>query len=209
MKFNIKYKKYLLEVENDISKITDKIKKLEINLEPYKDLHRININGIIKMEYEVMNDQVYIEHIEVNKNYRKLGLSKLLLTKFLNETDKRGLPVTLMVYPTDDVTEDQLVNIYKKFGFNVVGKDKGNNRPLMKREVIKEDQWEKYRKDFPNIDDFLATLGLGPKYVPKEVKKYTCPKCLKNEAYYKEIHPDTSMNDVVLFCPECKFRGKE
>lgn len=53
--------------------------------------------------------------------------------------------------------------------------------------------------------DFCAKHGLGPKYVPKEPKKHKCPKCEGENAYFKEIHPDTDMNDVVLFCPDCKF----
>ena len=54
-------------------------------------------------------------------------------------------------------------------------------------------------------DNFLAKFGFGPKYVPKEPKKHDCPKCDCGDAFYKEIHPDTSMNDVVLYCPDCKF----
>lgn len=53
------------------------------------------------------------------------------------------------------------------------------------------------------VDTFLALFGLGPKYVHKEPKKYVCPKCTCLIAYFKEIHPDTSMNDVVLYCPDC------
>lgn len=145
MKFIKKYNEYLVEVSKDIKDLTNKIKSLKINLEPYDDLRQIDVDGIIKMEYEVMEDQVYIEHIEVNKDYRKLGLSKLLLTKFLKETDRKNLPVTLMVYPTDDTTEEQLISIYKKFGFEVYGKDAGNNRPLMRREVITESSTKRFR----------------------------------------------------------------
>ena len=55
------------------------------------------------------------------------------------------------------------------------------------------------------VDTFLSKFGLGPKYVPVEPKKHDCPKCGKGNAFYKEIHPDTSMNDIVLYCPDCKF----
>lgn len=81
--------------------------------------------------------------------------------------------------------------------------------------------YEQYKKQFDadgfdefrklvgkdKADDFLACLGLGPKYKPTPPKLYDCPKCSKKSAYYKEIHADTSMNDVVLYCPECNFRG--
>jgi len=47
---------------------------------------------------------------------------------------------------------------------------------------------------------------LGPKYEPKSpVVLHICPKCGKKAAFYKEIHPDTSMNDIVLKCKACGF----
>jgi hypothetical protein len=55
------------------------------------------------------------------------------------------------------------------------------------------------------VDNFLAIFGLGPKYKPKPRQTKECPKCHKNNALMKEIHPDTDMNDVVLYCPDCKF----
>jgi len=55
------------------------------------------------------------------------------------------------------------------------------------------------------VDAFLAKFGMGPKYVPAEQKKESCPKCGSKSAFYKEIHTDTSMNDIVLHCPDCKF----
>ena len=69
------------------------------------------------------------------------------------------------------------------------------------------DKFEQYRKEFgkDKIDDFLAKFGLGPKYIPKEPKKYPCPKCGKKNAYYVEEHADTDMNEMVLKCPDCGF----
>jgi DNA-directed RNA polymerase subunit M/transcription elongation factor TFIIS len=58
-------------------------------------------------------------------------------------------------------------------------------------------------------DDFLAKFGLGPKYVPQEPNKHKCPGCGKVTAYYKEIHPDTDMNEIVLYCPECGYEEEE
>ena len=69
------------------------------------------------------------------------------------------------------------------------------------------DRFDKSREELGAdvVDDFLAKLGLGPKYVPVEPKKYNCPKCKKGNAYYKEFHPDTSMNCIELYCPDCGF----
>lgn len=119
--------------ESKADAIKQKIASLDINLEPYDDLRVINIEGI-KLEYEVMDDSVYIEHIGVPIDMRSKGFAKALLIKFLSATDKKGVPVTLMVYPTDkETTEEKLISMYKKLGFTVTGKDSGNEKPLMKR----------------------------------------------------------------------------
>lgn len=55
------------------------------------------------------------------------------------------------------------------------------------------------------FDTFAATLGLGPEYKPKPRKTHECPQCKKHNAYYKEIHPDTDMDDIVLCCSDCGF----
>ena len=130
MKFLETYKGLLEQF--DKANILKKISNLNINLEPYDDLRRINIDGIT-LEYEVMDDSIYIEHIGVPKEMRKHGFAKALLSKFLSATDKKNVPVKLMVYPTDDTTEEELVSIYKKLGFEVTGKDAGNKKPLMTR----------------------------------------------------------------------------
>lgn len=69
------------------------------------------------------------------------------------------------------------------------------------------DKFDDARKAFGSdkIDDLLAKFGMGPKYVPSKPKKYKCPECGDGNAVYKEIHPDTDMNDVVLSCPDCGF----
>jgi len=59
--------------------------------------------------------------------------------------------------------------------------------------------------------DLLEALGFNPDMTPREIeaKKYTCPQCGKENAYYREIHPDTSMNDIILYCPDCGYRSDE
>ena len=59
------------------------------------------------------------------------------------------------------------------------------------------------------IDTLAAMLGFGPKYKPTVTPKYECPKCHKIVAYYKEIHPDTGMDEMVLYCQECKSNFPE
>lgn len=74
---------------------------------------------------------------------------------------------------------------------------------------MEKDKFDEARKALgaDKVDTFLSKFGLGPKYIPKETKKYLCPKCGQHNAYYKEIHPDTSMDEIVLSCPDCKYEG--
>lgn len=60
------------------------------------------------------------------------------------------------------------------------------------------------------VDDFAAKFGLGRKYVPQKPKYYDCPinSCGGKRAYYKEIHPDTGMDDIVLYCPDCGYTSE-
>ena len=59
-------------------------------------------------------------------------------------------------------------------------------------------------EDADRIDTFAATLGFGPKYKPTPPRTYTCPSCKKTNAYCKEIHPDTGMDEIVSYCPDCR-----
>ena len=69
------------------------------------------------------------------------------------------------------------------------------------------DRFDKLRETMDDevVDNFLAIFGMGPKYKPSTPKKYLCPKCGKHNAVYKEIHPDTDMNEIVLSCPDCGY----
>jgi len=57
--------------------------------------------------------------------------------------------------------------------------------------------------------ELLAKFGLGPDFepLPFQQKKEQCPRCGRGNAYWKEIHPDTSMNEIVLYCPDCGYEG--
>ena len=61
------------------------------------------------------------------------------------------------------------------------------------------------KDDEDRIDTFAASLGFGPKYTPTPRKEHQCPSCKGKKAYYKEIHPDTDMNEIVLHCSDCNF----
>jgi endogenous inhibitor of DNA gyrase (YacG/DUF329 family) len=34
-------------------------------------------------------------------------------------------------------------------------------------------------------------------------EKVICPKCKKPKAFYREMHADTDMNEIILYCPDC------
>jgi hypothetical protein len=55
------------------------------------------------------------------------------------------------------------------------------------------------------IEEFMATLGLGPLAKPYVRKTYQCPECQQHNAYIKEAHEDCvgGMDEMVLRCPDC------
>ena len=50
-------------------------------------------------------------------------------------------------------------------------------------------------------EHFERILGLG-KYKP-ETKYYTCSRCGSNKVFTRELHPDTGMDEIAKWCPNC------
>lgn len=53
------------------------------------------------------------------------------------------------------------------------------------------------------VDTFLANFGMGPKYVPTQPVRRVCEFCGCGNAVVKERHPDTDINVMVIYCPDC------
>jgi len=61
--------------------------------------------------------------------------------------------------------------------------------------------WYK-RAKLEDIPEFAQKMfGLG-KYRP-EPSYHDCPKCGNPKCRHKEIHPDTDINEIVEYCPDC------
>lgn len=61
--------------------------------------------------------------------------------------------------------------------------------------------WYKIAK-LEDIPEFVQKMfGLG-KHKP-EPSYHKCPKCENSKATYREVHPDTDMNEIVEYCPVC------
>ena len=61
--------------------------------------------------------------------------------------------------------------------------------------------WYKKAK-LEDIPDMVQKMfGLG-KYKPK-TEYHDCPKCGNKKARHREVHPDTDMNEIVEYCPDC------
>ena len=69
------------------------------------------------------------------------------------------------------------------------------------------DKWDEFREKLGKgtVDRLLDILGLNPNRVPKEPKKYECPKCHGKNARHREAHADTDMNCMELYCPDCRY----
>ena len=81
----------------------------------------------------------------------------------------------------------------------------GGANPFTATNFNMADQFDKYRKELgaEKVNEFLAKFGLGPNYTPAERKKYICPDCKKQAAFLREVHPDTDLNAMELYCPAC------
>jgi HK97 family phage prohead protease len=75
----------------------------------------------------------------------------------------------------------------------------------MKR--ITRDAFDKYREQMgaEYVDDILAKLGLGPKYVAPEKQLFKCARCGGENAYWHEFGADcdAGQNYMALYCPDC------
>jgi hypothetical protein len=73
--------------------------------------------------------------------------------------------------------------------------------------TLNEDAFDKFREELgaDRVDEFLACMGLGPKYKPSKPKKHKCPKCKKENAQWHEDGADCDggQNEMVLECPDC------
>jgi hypothetical protein len=58
---------------------------------------------------------------------------------------------------------------------------------------------------FIGLDKFLTSCGIASANIVHKHKTYVCPKCNSKKAYIKEFHPDTSMNNFALYCPDCRY----
>lgn len=58
------------------------------------------------------------------------------------------------------------------------------------------------------FDKLYKILGFNSDGSPMkfERKTYKCNSCGSNKAYHREMHPDTDMNYMELYCPDCKHR---
>ena len=67
------------------------------------------------------------------------------------------------------------------------------------------DKWDKYRETLGAevVDTVLASLGMGPKYVPAQPKRSICPQCHSLSVTSREVHPDTDINAIEHRCSEC------
>tara|TARA_R110001592_G_scaffold120545_3_gene324944 strand:- start:23377 stop:23733 length:357 start_codon:yes stop_codon:yes gene_type:complete len=96
--------------------------------EDFKDDNIIkNIYNTLKIDKKVYldvqmydDDTIYLDQIVISKNHRNKGLFKKTINGLKNIADKHNLGILL--YPDADleldvISDDDLINLYKKFGF--------------------------------------------------------------------------------------------
>lgn len=111
----------------------------------------------------------------------------------------------------DEVTTSATTGGFQAGGF---GKRTGKATFSPPLDDEDEDEEEAARTDDSVIESydltslppsFLKALGMNPDgtLVPRERKTFECPECHEANAYWKEIHADTGMDEMVLRCPDC------
>ena len=99
------------------------------------------------------------------------------------------------------------VNWYKKSQYSVEDRETHPLPALSGRgdNIVETEEGRKFVSLVPEEQSALEIiqkmLGLR-KHKPK-TKYHECPKCGNPKCYYKEIHPDTDMNEIVEYCPVC------
>lgn len=131
---------------------------------------------------EMLSYKDYSEHI--NRMAEKIGKNEY----YSSEEYK-------MIYP-------EMMRLYKEEGHQ----DKRNKQIANKKKLNKQIREGTKETGFPVG---LFTSSNSSNDALKKSKNYKCPECKKSEAYYKEIHADTDMNDVVLYCPDCKLLDED
>lgn len=70
-------------------------------------------------------------------------------------------------------------------------------------------------KSYPTIDDipeskvdFINSTSSAKVMLWRDAGIKKCPKCGNDKVYYKEVHPDTDINEIVLWCQNCGEVGE-
>ena len=93
----------------------------------------------------------------------------------------------------------QFIDRYFSSGFN---KDSLTQRFHESNEDIGIEKFKNHLRKILGFDE-------NDKPITIKRKTYNCKKCGKNNAYYKEEHPDTDMNEIVFHCPDCGYEEEK
>ncbi len=112
------------------------------NLGPFTNIfvYEIDNNVVGFINYSIMYDRAELNYIFVEKEYRKKNIANELMEFFLQDViDNKCKNITLEVSEKNNAG----IELYKKFGFNVVAKRKKYYKDadgvLMMKELIKDE----------------------------------------------------------------------
>ncbi|MCL2722734.1 MAG: GNAT family N-acetyltransferase [Treponema sp.] len=139
---------------------------------------------------------IYFERIEVMRQYRGQGILKKVMDDIIKYAKKNRKQIHLEPHQIDDVTTDQLKQIYTKFGF----KQSKNDPNLMIYETIKELICENYENE-----KFLVFNLDTQKNTPLTsiMKKYI-PQLHKLRIWDNDIDIDL---EIIMIKPEYRNQG--
>lgn len=125
-------------LENNIPDIENKVATLERTLQGlYPEIDRIGVY------YDHNNNSLFISDLYIKQEHRGQGIGSKIMSSVTQFADNLKLPIVLIPESDDDnVSNKDLINFYKKFGF-VINKGK--------------------QKDYSFSDPFALTMYRLPK----------------------------------------------
>jgi GNAT superfamily N-acetyltransferase len=90
-----------------------RIQEFEESLPPkYPEIDRV------ELYFDDTNNSIFLSDMYIRAEYRGKGVGTKIMNDIINLSDEMNLPVVLIPEPEENsMTQKQLINFYKKFGF--------------------------------------------------------------------------------------------
>jgi GNAT superfamily N-acetyltransferase len=103
-----------------MTKLKTRIHEFEQALIPkYPEIKRV------ELYFDDTNNSIFLSDMYIQPEYRGKGIGTKIMNDIINISDEMNLPVVLIPEPEENsMSQRQLINFYKKFGFIINRGDK-------------------------------------------------------------------------------------